>query len=570
MAMRRPSAALGLALAALAGSAGPSPAATARPHIAEFTHALSGGATAAAAVHRSGVLRPGRRFDLVGLRWRGRVDARDVRAQVRVRGRWGRWFPLASADDHGPDGAVATHGTDPAWTGGADAIRLTWRGSPRHLRLHFVRVTHRPHPRPLARAAQEGGPPPILPRSAWDPFNQCPPRTTPEYGTVDMAFVHHTVTANDYGPGDSAAMILAICRYHRNGNGWNDVGYNVLVDKYGQLFEGRAGGIDQPIVGAQAQGWNSVSTSVSNLGTYSSVPASQAAIDALADLLARKHTWHGVPVIGTVTLTSPGGSLNRWPAGQNVTFQRISGHRDGGKTSCPGGALYAQLPGLRDLAASRVDQYAAAQPAPGAGSVTMTAVTRTLFYPEPAQLSGKLTGGGRVSIQVQSAGSYVTIARADPAPDGSWSAQLPLNTGHVLRALQVLPDGQPGAVSQPISVTVSPALSASAPSRILAGRRVVLRGTIGPQRRVLSLSLARESGGRLVTVAQRRLLASRGAFRSTVLLSRPGLYRLHVRFAGDLGTRPASSDVYVRAVRHASSLHRRRQSVNGGAEGPQG
>jgi hypothetical protein len=387
-----------------------------------------------------------------------------------------------------------------------------------------------------------------------------------------MAFVHHTVTANDYGPGDSAAMILAICRYHRNSNGWNDVGYNFLVDKYGQLFEGRAGGIDQPIVGAQAQGWNDESTSVSNLGTYSSVPASQAALDAMADLLAWKLTWHGVPVTGTVTLRSSGGSLNRYPAGSEATFDRISGHRDGGRTSCPGGALYAQLPGLRSLAQNRVDEVGSAAPPPGAGSVTLRAASQTLEYPEPAQLSGTLSGEGRVSVQVQSAGRFVTVAKAEPAPDGSWSLVLPFTSGHVVRAIQVLPDGQVGATSPPVRLTVDPTVSAAAPSRILAGGRVSLRGTIAPQRRGLSLSLAVQRGDRFARVALRGLVAQQGRFRASLRLSRPGLYRLHVRYPGDAGTRPAAYDLYVRAVRHRSALRRpqRTKTVNGGAEGPQG
>lgn len=556
MTMRRRTAALGLALAALAPGAGAG--AATRPHVAEFTRALGGGA------HRA-TLHPDRRFDLVGLRWRGSAPVIDAHAQVRVHGRWGRWLPLAS---------TGGRGTDPLLTNGADALRLRWRGAPRHLRAHFVRVTHRPHPRPIARRAQGGGPPPILPRSSWDPFNQCPPRTTPEYGTVDMALVHHTVSANDYGPEDSAGMVLAICRYHRNGNGWNDVGYNFLVDKYGQLFEGRAGGIDQPIVGAQAQGWNDQSTSVSNLGTYSSVPASQAAMDAMADLLAWKLTWHGVPVTGTVTLRSGGGSLNRYPRGRNVTFERISGHRDAGSTSCPGDALYAQLPELRSLTESRVDEFAAAAPPPGSGSVTLTAAARTLQYPEPAQLSGTLTGEGRVSIQVQSAASYVTVAKVQPAPDGTWSAVVPFTSGHVVRAIQVLPDGNPGAASAPVRLTVSPSVTASAPSRVLAGGRVVLRGRIAPRRRGLTLTMSLQRGGRFVHFATRRLLATAGSFRTSVRLHRPALYRLHVRYAGDLGTRPASYDVYVRAVRHRSALGRAPKTdattVNGGAEGPQG
>ena len=83
----------------------------------------------------------------------------------------------------------------------------------------------------------------VITRTEWG-GDSVPPRADPEYGAVQLAFVHHTVTANDYAPEDSAAIVLGIARYHRNSNGWNDIGYNFLVDKYGQVFEGRAGGID--------------------------------------------------------------------------------------------------------------------------------------------------------------------------------------------------------------------------------------------------------------------------------------------------------------------------------------
>src|ERR671910_395917 len=132
-----------------------------------------------------------------------------------------------------------------------------------------------------ARAAQAGAPPPITPRSAWG-ADSVPPREPPIYGEVQLAFVHHTVTANDYTPEESPGIVLAIARYHRNSQGWNDIGYQFLVDRYGQIFEGRAGGIDQAIVGAQAQGFNSVSTGVACLGTHTDVFQTEAGLEALA------------------------------------------------------------------------------------------------------------------------------------------------------------------------------------------------------------------------------------------------------------------------------------------------
>ena len=212
-------------------------------------------------------------------------------------------------------------------------------------------------PAPGSRAA-----PPIIPREAWG-ADQCPPRTAPAYGEVQLGVVHHTVNANTYSRADSAAMVLSICRYHRNTNGWRDLGYNFLVDRFGQIFEGRAGGIDQPVIGAQAQGYNGVSTGVANLGTFTGAPQSAAGVSATAELLAWKLSLHGVPVEGGVTVTSAGGPTNRYAAGTPVLFERISGHRDADKTTCPGDALFDQLPAIRAQAAELAPQYAFTAPA---------------------------------------------------------------------------------------------------------------------------------------------------------------------------------------------------------------
>ena len=118
-------------------------------------------------------------------------------------------------------------------------LRTRLRGSRR-------RGQRRAQRRRRAPAQADTSQPAIVPREQWA-SDKCPPRADPVYGQVKMAFIHHTVSANEYGPEDSAAMVLGICRYHRNGNGWNDIGYNFLVDRYGTIFEGRAGGIAEAV-----------------------------------------------------------------------------------------------------------------------------------------------------------------------------------------------------------------------------------------------------------------------------------------------------------------------------------
>jgi uncharacterized protein with LGFP repeats len=244
--------------------------------------------------------------------------------------------------------------------------------------------------------------PPLVTREGWG-ASSCPPRAAPSYGTVQAAFVHHTVTANDYAPSQSAAMVRAICVYHRNSNGWNDIGYNLLVDRYGQVFEGRAGGIDAAVIGAQAQGYNAQSTGISNLGTFSTEGQTAAGLDALARVLSWKLAVHAVPPTGQVVVTSTGGSLNRYPAGAHVTLERISGHRDGDATACPGDALYAQLPQLR--------QMVAGGPLPVRPTISFKARSTHIAYGSKAALTARLTGPdggplGGLPVEVQLLGRF--------------------------------------------------------------------------------------------------------------------------------------------------------------------
>jgi hypothetical protein len=480
------------------------------------------------------VLRAPRRFDMVGLRWEG---GDGVRAQVRVRrrgGDWSGWLPLHANGDHGPDEGAVPAGTEPAFTGTADELQLRLQGRLRGLRARFVRAlpaaslarraARRLRGRARASQATPATPFPLITRDQWGAA-AVPPRTDPEYGAVELAFVHHTVTANDYGPEDSAAIVLGIARYHRDSNGWNDIGYNFLVDRYGQIFEGRAGGIDEPVVGAQAQGYNSVSTGIACLGTFESVAMTDAGMKSLARVIGWKLSVHGVPVQGEVTVISAGGADNRYSAGTPVTLQRISGHRDGDATSCPGTTLYGQLAALRTAAV----RYAV--PATG---LTAHVDRRTVTWRRRVRFSGDLRFAdgsdpayAPLSLEFQTAGSaWAPIAQGTAAPGGGWAITLRPPTSGLFRAVFAGDPTRPPVTSPPVRVDVIPRLGLQLDSRqIRHGRRVRVTGTVDPEQRV-QLVVERRAGRRWRTQISRFVRVRDGAFGVRVRLRTPGSYRV--------------------------------------------
>ncbi|WP_198547387.1 peptidoglycan recognition protein family protein [Streptomyces jeddahensis] len=200
--------------------------------------------------------------------------------------------------------------------------------------------------------------PPIVSRAGWGADESMSPDPSEYNADVKAVFVHHTDGTNDYSCADSASIVRGIYAYHTQVNGWNDIGYNFLVDKCGTIFEGRKGGVDLPVLGAHTYGWNRESTGVAVLGEYTSTSASKAALTAVARVAAWKLGQYGADPAGTVQLTAGASQTNyfgtSFTAGSKYTFNRISGHRDGYNTQCPGNSLYAQLPTIRTWASGPV------------------------------------------------------------------------------------------------------------------------------------------------------------------------------------------------------------------------
>ncbi|WP_338779649.1 N-acetylmuramoyl-L-alanine amidase [Streptomyces sp. DG1A-41] len=166
---------------------------------------------------------------------------------------------------------------------------------------------------------------------------------------VKAAFVHHTASGNNYRCSQVPSLIRSIYRYHVRSMGWRDIGYNFVIDKCGKIYEGRAGGVARPVLGAHTLGFNSNSMGIAVLGSYDVKKPSSAAVRAIARLTAWKLGLYGVNPRGKTYLKSGGSNLHR--KGKNVRLNVISGHRDGFKTECPGRKLYSKLGSARSKAA---------------------------------------------------------------------------------------------------------------------------------------------------------------------------------------------------------------------------
>jgi hypothetical protein len=285
-------------------------------------------------------------FQLVGIHWRGAgtLDARTRRPD----GSWSTWQPVVEDEGDAPDvGSAEARGTRgwrlgaPVWVGNADRVEVRVHGRVTRARALTVRS---PVSKVPLRVTASAGSPEIVPRSGWqadESIRQAEPIYADELRT---AFVHHTAGTNDYSKLQAPAIVRGIEVYHVKGNGWNDIGYNALVDRFGTVYEGRYGGIDRNVVGAHARGFNTGSFGIAVMGNYQAVDPPQAAVDALVRTLAWRLDLAHVDPLSTVNAISSGNE--RFNEGIPVLLRAISGHRDTGLTECPGQRLYAMLPSI--------------------------------------------------------------------------------------------------------------------------------------------------------------------------------------------------------------------------------
>lgn len=310
----------------------------------------------------------------------------DIRVRSRNDGAWSEWLDLHVTDQEAPDGVPGGEGSaddsagiGPVWLGrGADQIQIerhelaaaavadhddeTGDGD-EPFRLESLEVLDTPsvaeqRPQGIRAVATSvaAGSEFIRSRSTWATsgmgwaeYNSGCGSSPRAAADIKAMVVHHTAGTNGYTQADVPAVIRGVWRYHVQNRGWCDVAYNFFVDRFGGVWEGRQGGIDEPIVGGHTFGHNTETTGVAQLGNFDTLGAPSAMTAATAKLVGWKLGIHGVDPTGRTKLTNKASSSTSkgLAPGASIEVPTVPGHRDLGSTSCPGGSTYGKLSTIR-------------------------------------------------------------------------------------------------------------------------------------------------------------------------------------------------------------------------------
>jgi flagellar hook assembly protein FlgD len=385
------------------------------------------------------------KFNMVGLHWQG-----SGTPWYRTRGATGGWSAwLAADDDWGQIGVWRR--SNPDWVGTATAIQFRNVGKVTRLREYLLWTPPVDVP---SRHLQIAGSPMIISRAGWQADEEIR-RAPPQFAqTLQLAVVHHTVNTNNYTCAQSASIVRGIEVYHVKGNGWNDIGYNALVDRCGQVFEGRYGGLDKNVIGAHTLGFNTGTFGVALIGTYSSTGPTAVERQALVNLVAWRLDLAHVDPLSLVNYKSGGNA--KFPAGTTVDLRAVSGHRDAYSTDCPGNALYKLLPAM----AQEVAQT-------GGPKLYAPAAVGTLGG--PVRFTGRLSAALPWTVTVRDAAAKVVAAGAGTgtAVDWTWDSKSSTPGASYSWVMSAGVDVRPatGAIgTKPAALTVTKATAT--PSRI--------------------------------------------------------------------------------------------------------
>lgn len=369
--------------------------------------------------------------------WPADLDSPDVvefQGKDLNTGEWGDWLSAELMTD------IEENASEAVWVGPSSAVNVrAFRDGidiSEQLTAHLITTSESRSDVRLASSGSGSGITRILPATVT-PGTGAPTFITREEwnaGTVNTSrlsyakelkaiCIHHTGGSNTYTAAQSPQVVRGMFTYHTKTLGWADLGYNVVVDKYGQIFEGRAGGLHRNVAGAHARGFNTGSCGISVMGDYMDIPVPTAALNAIATVAAWKlASTFTQDVYGTETWTVTTSNVKR---SGTFSMPHLFAHRDVNYTDCPGDTYYGQLPKLRSLVQQKLNGFKERYPehlvayvnGGGRGAFgTVTHVRRAEGAYDVTRLTGGLilTAGGRTSAHKSAFGADWTSAWGRP------------------------------------------------------------------------------------------------------------------------------------------------------------
>ncbi len=182
----------------------------------------------------------------------------------------------------------------------------------------------------------------IIERDAWAD-GRAPTGPIEAEDDVRFLIVHHTVSSNTYGEGDVVGILRSMYNFHTNDKGWSDVAYNFCVDRFGRVWEARAGSAAGAVRGDATGGSQGFAILCAFIGDHRTEAPSEAATQAMGGLLAALGGRYGIDLSAGATTTFTSRGSNRHPAGTAVTAPTVCPHRMMSQTECPGDAGVAHI-----------------------------------------------------------------------------------------------------------------------------------------------------------------------------------------------------------------------------------
>jgi len=482
---------------------------------------------------------------MVGFTWRAGGRAPQIAVRFRVKGGWSLWRVapvLHDVPDPASGEGIGKQGTAPVLADASDGIQVRVAGTvPPELSLTLIHADRLAGDERLAAgttsrsalrtSAAAVGPPTILSRAQWgadESWRDGAPRYN---STILQAHVHHTATSNTYAQADVPAMIRSMYKYHTHSLGWSDLAYNFLVDNFGTIWEGRYGGVDQPVRGAHTLGFNNSSTGFSMIGNYDSAQPSSAMLGSLAQLAAWKLASYGRDPQGWTSVTSEGS--DKFPSGKVVSLPVIDGHRDTNDTACPGGNVYAQLGSLR------------------ASTAALIAAT-LLKLKKPFRMTGDAWTGGTLGVAdgkfkpKEAAVTYQWTRNGVAIPEAVGSTYV-VTEADVAQVVGVVVTGTVAGAT-PVSQSIAlPSPVQSIPVCTVRSQRK-RGGKVIIHFQVTAPGVSEPDGTVVIKVGdrQRTVQVKKGKAIARILGMPPGRYRVRCQYAGGTLVRPGKARDWVR------------------------